>query len=243
MVVVSVSEQGLKRTTMEDYIYPDVGRYEVTKFPYLFAVADGVAGNPFGEKASRAAIELLVSYYDFFVNKKKIPPSKSMLKSIFDSIQEGLEFIEHIDKTVRGSATTLSVGIVTHDAFIYGYAGDSPIYLFRKKSYKRLDSPHIIGKWYLYMGTPLLNQSLVNCMGGYSGSSSLYKGATVGQIPIMKGDYLFIASDGVTLHMSPSEIRDLLFSSKTIEEVSDIITDVVYQKGAMDNFSFVVVEV
>jgi serine/threonine protein phosphatase PrpC len=74
-------------------------------------------------------------------------------------------------------------------------------------------------------------------MGGYPG---IYTGPGEYECPLQKGDIIFLASDGVTLHVSPEEIRDA-FLDKTPREAAQYIKQLVYERGAFDNFSFVVV--
>ncbi len=235
-LVISVAEMGKVRDNMEDYVYPAPGTRSTFMPPFSVMVADGVAGSPYGEKASQAAVEIAETYLRDMLSRG-VSPSEDLVKSIFDRVQEALRFLQEADPSLRGASTTLSIGLFTDDRLIYGYAGDSPIFLIRGSRIRRLDDPHVVGTWVYSEGQIVLNTTLVNCMGGYPG---IYSGATVSTCLLKKGDIVFISSDGVTLHVSPEEIRDI-FLEYPSHKAADILREKIYERGAYDNFSYVVV--
>jgi len=235
-LVISVAEVGKVRDNMEDYVYPAPGTRVSMEPPFAVVVADGVAGSPYGEKASQAAVEIAIAYLKDMI-ERGVTPSQSLLLSVFDKVQEALSFLQSADTSMRGASTTLSMGLFVDDRIIYGYAGDSPIFLIRGPRIKRIDDPHVVGTWVYSEGKLVLNTTLVNCMGGYPG---IYSGATVESCDLRKGDIIFMSSDGVTLHVSPEEIRDLFLEHSPYEAAMKL-KELVYERGAYDNFSYVVV--
>ncbi len=235
-LVISVAETGKVRDNMEDYVYPAGGTHTVFTSPFVTVVADGVAGSPYGERASQAAVEIAIAYFNDMVSRG-ISPNKLLVKSIFDKVQEALLFLQDADPSMRGASTTMSMAIFDNDRAYIGYVGDSPIFLIRGERIKRIDEPHVVGTW-VYSGNKLvLNTTLVNCLGGYPG---IYSQPDIVECRLRSKDILILASDGVTLHLSPLEIRDQFLENPPLKAVNNI-KDLVYQRGAYDNFSIVVI--
>ena len=235
-LVLSVAEIGKVRTNMEDYVHPPSGTHTRIVSPFSVVVADGVAGSPYGEKASQAAVEIAVAYFNDMV-ERKVPPNLKLVRSIFDRVQEALTFLQEADPAIRGASTTLSMIVFDKDRAYIGYVGDSPIFLIRGPRIKRLDEPHVVGTWVYSERGIVLNTTLVNCMGGYPG---IYNGPDLKEIKMNKGDILIVASDGLTLHVDPVEILNAFWNNEPQGTVNNI-KNVVYERGAFDNFSFVVV--
>lgn len=235
-LVFSVAEIGKVRTNMEDYVHPPAGTHTRIVPPFSVVVADGVAGSPYGEKASQAAVEIAVAYFNDMIGRK-VSPNLKLVGSIFDRVQEALTFLQEADPAIRGTSTTLSMVVFDDHKAYMGYAGDSPIFLIRGLRIKRLDEPHVVGTWVYSENGIVLNTTLVNCMGGYPG---IYSGPDLKEIEMKKGDILIVASDGLTLHIEPREILNAFWNNNPQDAVNNI-KDIVYKRGAFDNFSFVVV--
>ena len=235
-LVLSIAEIGKVRTSMEDYVHPPSGTHTRILPPFSVVVADGVAGSPYGEKASQAAVEIAVAYFNDMI-EKKVSPNLKLIRSIFDRVQEALTFLQEADPAIRGTSTTLSMVVFDNDRAYIGYVGDSPIFLIRGPRIKRLDESHVVGTWVYSESGIVLNTTLVNCMGGYPG---IYSGPDLEEIKMYKGDILIVASDGLTLHVDPEEILNAFWNNEPQDTVNNI-KNVVYERGAFDNFSFVVV--
>ncbi len=235
-LIISVAEIGKVRSNMEDYVYPAPGTHMTVSPPFAAIVADGVAGSPYGERASQAAVEIAMAYFKDMMDRG-VSPSLQLIKAIFDKVQEALIFLQEADPSMRGASTTMSMAIFDDSTAYIGYAGDSPIFLIRGPRIRRIDEPHVVGTWVYSEGSLVLNTTLVNCMGGYPG---IYAGPGKHECSLKKGDIVFLSSDGVTLHVSPEEIRDA-FLEKSPREAVQHIKHLVYERGAFDNFSFVVV--
>jgi len=235
-ILVSVAEQGKVRENMEDYVYPLVKKPTQKEPPFCVGVADGVAGNPFGEWASEMATKLCKTYVDKTINHQVIL-DEQQLASIFDQIQKDLSYLEIMDISIQGASTTLSVGVFYEDRMLYGYVGDSPVFLIRDNEITEITVPHTTNVWVTIDGNKVLHKSLANCLGGYTG---IYKGATTGSIQLQKEDIVIFATDGVTLHLDPEELKDILLEYPLSKAVK-VINKTILNRGAYDNFSYVVI--
>jgi protein phosphatase len=230
-LIVSAASKGLIRETMEDFVYPPPGMtYRTSDDPFLAMVADGVAGSPDGEVASRLAVESFVDEFNqLFSAGEEIHLSVDMLAILFDRVNRRL--LEVNSKM----ATTLTVGVFAQDRAFILWAGDSPAYMFRSGRLKRLTEPHMVGAWVTAEdGNPVLSTILYSCLGGGTSGFEV-SGLSVGVRP---GDIFLFMSDGVPLHIGEYELVQLL-NDMDLESAIDKIGSLVMERGAYDNYSIV----
>ncbi len=229
-LIVSAANKGLVRDTMEDFVYPPPGSvYHVSDYPFLAIVADGVAGSPDGEVASKLAVESFIAEFNDLFSAGDIQLGLDKLSLLFDRVNRRL--LEVNPKM----ATTLTVGVFNQDVAFILWSGDSPAYLLRSGRLKRLTEPHIVGAWVTAGdGQPVLSTVLYSCLGG--GASGFEVGAL--EVEFRPGDVFLFMSDGVPLHVDEWEIADL-FTHKDLESAVFALESLVLKRGAYDNFSIV----
>lgn len=127
---VTLSRKGEKSDSNEDacLALPNIG---------VFAVADGVGGNPSGEQASRQIVETLYSELRY----------NSITLDLIDSAIEKANAIVHskaTDKALgKGMASTLVLAWKTDSRLFCYSVGDSRIYRFRNGAIQLLTKDHV----------------------------------------------------------------------------------------------------
>ena len=93
---------------------------EKSKFPMLFAVADGMGGHAAGAVASSLAVEQLLTL------DEKIEPEREleMLRNAIEHANLGIYRAAEKDRTLRGMGTTLVAALLLGDGYIAANVGD-----------------------------------------------------------------------------------------------------------------------
>jgi len=234
MKVFGTSHVGKRREQNEDslLIKPDLN---------LYAVADGVGGQPKGEVASYIATYLLEDLF-----KKHMPEAEALQEQVFNSgdtslISRGLKLLNvHLCQTLsvinqsilqaaedlpgaKGMASTLSA-LWLFDRFTFVmHTGDSRIYRLRNQHLVRLTQ----------------DQSQQNRLIGALGLDETVK-VQVHEDIRQCGDRYLICSDGVTTHIQDHELLLLMGNPAPAKIISKIV-NLALNRGGVDNITAIVV--
>ena len=219
-------------------------------FVILAAVADGMGGAVAGEEASRLAIEAIET--NFIANGEiERQPDK-----------EGL--IEHLKKTIiianedivnkaadhpelKGMGTTITLALVLGTSIIVGHVGDSRAYLVDGVDHHitQITSDHSFVQALVAAGHITEEEAEEHPM-----RNVLYR--ALGQSRELEvdvyfetlhpGDRLILCSDGLTLHVSPTEIAELAMADADPSLSSQALIDLANERGGRDNVSAIVVK-
>jgi len=229
---VSQSRVGLKREENEDAL----GIFEVEN-GLLVIVCDGLGGNKGGEIASTLAVEAIYSSF------KKLEMS-DYLERIKITMQEANCAVlrESLNNThLRGMATTAEVLFFSDSTAYWGHVGDSRIYLFKNDKLEQLTKDHTFVQKLLDEGMSTLKNSetlpdknvLTRALGG------ICKLEVDLSKTNFEHDLFLVCTDGVTSTISNNEIEEILFLKDG--EISSELSSLVEERGAPDNFSYVLV--
>jgi len=232
---ISQSRTGFKREENEDAL----GIFEVEN-GLLVIVCDGLGGNKGGEIASTLAVEAIYSSF------KKLEMS-DYLERIKITMQEANCAVlrESLNNThLRGMATTAEVLFFSDSTAYWGHVGDSRIYLFKNDKLEQLTKDHTFVQKLLDEGMSTLKNSetlpdknvLTRALGGIC-KLEVDLGKTKFD---HKDNCLFlVCTDGVTSTISNNEIEEILFLKDG--EISSELSSLVEERGAPDNFSYVLI--
>ncbi len=234
MQVFGASHVGNKRSNNEDSLL-------INRELNLYAVADGVGGQPKGEVASYIATYLLEDIF-----KKHIHEAEALRKEVFDSgtslrCLKGVEILKtHLCRTLsvinqsvlqaakdlpgaKGMASTLS-SLWFFDRYVFVmHTGDSRIYRLRRHQVKRLthDQSH--------------NSRLIGAL-GFSDTVKV----EVYEDLRYKGDCYLLCSDGVTTHIQDHELLFLMRDSTPAKVVTRIV-NLALARGGVDNITAIAI--
>lgn len=231
MNLAYICDKGLMRDENEDFILVD----DKEK---LFIVADGMGGHEKGSVASSAVID----------NFRKIPSLIKRKEIHSNTIKELLkkELIVQVNAItkclinytnchqINGVIGSTLVGLYKcplHEIWAIFHMGDSRLYHYRDAHLTQLTLDHINTK---------SDSNVINRAIGNFPMAPL----DVNYFSPKKGDYFILCSDGVSDYMTSQEL--LLYLLKyhySLALLCQYIKELIYKRGAKDNFSLIILEV
>lgn len=201
----------------------------------IFVLADGVGGLAGGDLASQYAVSTIISsYYD---QEEGEPPDR-LARAIAEA--NNVIYAEgHGQETTPTMATTVVAAVIRDRELIIGSVGDSPAYLMRDASVRKLTLDHNLETQQREAGTPLVDgdpdgRKLVRALGSApSVKVDIISGKVRG------GDYVVLCSDGLTRYVTPEEIEQTV-ATLPVERASKALIELANERGGADNISIIV---
>ena len=231
-----VSKIGLKRVDNED----SVGVFEVED-GLLAIVCDGLGGNKAGEVASKLTVETI---YEVFKNMNQNDFLVRIQNSITEANRTVLEKSSN-DVELNGMATTAEVLFLKGDNAYWGHVGDSRIYNLRNGKLKQLTKDHSLVQKLVDEGYLTLKEAenhpnkniIMRALGDKNAVDIDLSKLKISQ----KDDFkFFVCTDGVTAVLGDSDLQSLL-KLKDINIIADKVCNLVEERGAPDNYTFVLI--
>lgn len=244
LIHAMVSETGLRRSNNEDAVlfYRPEKPWIEQSMGTLAAVSDGMGGYARGEKASSMAIDILQEVYYNGVGSPEETLQKAAVEVNNAIAKEGIA-------SGHRMGTTCTAVAVLKDQLYFMHIGDSRCYFFQdgRLSQKTLDhtaanemaqsSSLRSSEQTMYFNPHALTKAM-----GMELTDTCH--ADVFSIPntLEKGDVILLCSDGLFLHVKDHELEGILQQKLTLKETTDKLVKMVVQRGAQDNFSFILMK-
>jgi serine/threonine protein phosphatase PrpC len=213
----------------------------------LYAVCDGMGGAAGGEVASKLAVETFLA-----IARQEIQ-SSSLLNGAVSSLalqravaaaNRAVLARAHWDIVYRGMGSTLVAARIAGDTLWVINIGDSRAYLVRDGHATQLTRDHSYVAERVRLGTmapaeaetsPL--QSVITRAIGVEADPhpDLY------EVALQPGDKLLLTSDGLTRHVLPAELAEVLTLAPSAEEACDLLIELALRRGGSDNITCLVV--
>lgn len=206
----------------------------------LWAVADGMGGHDAGQIASEAALKALVRTY--FAAPASGAGEETVADRLQAAIVEANGLIHQAARQIEGKSgmgTTLVAAVVRDDVLTIAHVGDSRAYLLRDGQLRALTSDH---SW-------VEEQVRRGSMSRADAEASPYRNyilRSVGVEPTVKadiatetlqaGDVVLLCTDGLTGHLSDTDLSAILPGKSLSQAVLDLI-DAANQAGGKDNIT------
>jgi serine/threonine protein phosphatase PrpC len=229
---VSRTHPGLKRKVNEDSVLVRTQRG-------LWAVADGMGGHEAGDVASSSVVEAL----------SIVPPNANLQRFVNDAMT-ALQNVNHqlIQLARQGShprtigSTVVSL-VISDGQFACLWAGDSRAYRVREGEIAQLTRDHSLVQDLIDAGmlSPAEAEGHPNAnvvTRAVGATEELNVDVSVGDTA--EGDLFILASDGLTRVVNDDLIYGEL-TGKPLEQAADRLVEMVLERGAPDNVSFVIV--
>ena len=235
----ALSDRGLneRRPLNEDSLLADEARH-------IFAVADGVGGAEAGEVASQTAIEVLDEAFRHRLDGADIEDLMELAiqranSSIHQMAQEHAKF--------SMMATTIVALHLKGNIATIGHVGDSRLYrLTPDGQLLRETEDHSIVEEEVRAGrmTPeqAANHPSKNVISRALGADDVVE-VDMKTMEVEDGTEFLLCTDGITRHVSDSEIRQLMVLDDDLDSVCKQLKERCYERGAEDNLTVVVVRV
>jgi serine/threonine protein phosphatase PrpC len=215
----------------------------------LFVVADGMGGQPAGERASAVAVRTLIKYalnvLPWFLNlKDEGEDLEEDLKKAMEKCQASIErdAAEHPERL--GMGCTLTMAYVVWPTLYVAHVGDCRAYLFRKGRLEQITEDHTIGQQLVDHGVPqvapLARSPWRKVLWNFLGGATPDLKPAVSRVQLEEGDTLLLASDGLARHVSDPEIVDVLEIARSPEEGCRRLIDLANARGGRDNTTVIV---
>lgn len=233
---IFTSKTGLKRSGNEDYA--DV--FEVED-GLLAVVCDGLGGNNAGEIASKLAVSTIRDYFIQNNDEDYLSRMNNAVKTSNIRIKESaLRTPEH-----QGMATTAVALYLNKNYAFWGHVGDSRIYFFYQNKLTQVSKDHSYVQRLLDDGYISPEQAethphrnvIMRALGDKPDIEVDHDYFTVQRNEPWK---FFLCTDGVSGVLNNDEIEQLLIPSD-LEFITNKFTKAIEERGAPDNFSFVII--
>ena len=246
--VTADSFTGLVRSRNEDsfaYAWDESGKN------LLAAVADGIGSTRNGDIASDSVLRMLVQAW------RKLKPSgsnrnqcgvfRNFLCRQFHEINRRLYEINMVTADVqkqKSLGTTLTCAVFQNNAMVAVNAGDTPLFRIRDGEIRQLTFDH-------NLTNELIRSGQLSRMEAESLPQGRMLTRFIGPMnsvepecyysDVRKGDSFLLCSDGLTYHVKPEEICEIVTGEENISEAVKILFRRTLYRGASDNATLILV--
>ncbi|MBL7996742.1 serine/threonine-protein phosphatase [bacterium] len=236
--VASITDRGLNpnRTHNEDSL--------LVAEP-LFIVADGLGGELAGEVASHMTIEKFKEFFEDATRENGLTPEGEL--KVLERVVKRVNSVVHEEAQkpeFRNMGSTLSILYFYMDELLIGHVGDSKIIRARKGLVEQLTKDQSIVQQMIDKGVITPEQARRHPMRNVLLSCIAHKpdvDVFTRETNVQNGDFYLICSDGVSEYLTHDKIKELSESGQSPEEVCLAIKNVVFDGGAMDNMTAIVI--
>lgn len=212
---------------------------------WLFALADGVGGQDYGEVASRVAVESVLEGF------KKAAQGEALTSLLPRLVQAAnTQVFETAQSTgpPGGSnmATTLVACALRYDRAFVSHAGDSRCYLIRQGYAASLTRDHTFSNDQLRMGlvTPReAAKSEVSHVLSRSLGTNMFLSVDSSENQLLPGDALLLCSDGLHHSILPEDIARIAGSGGALVDAATQLVTLANERDGSDNISVLLIRV
>ena len=220
----------------------------------IYIVADGMGGHSAGEVASSKAVEVLsASILEGLRQSGEVRPYSQLVTQAIEKANTEVYNMACGDPQLSSMGTTVTIGLRVNDELYLGHVGDSRCYLIRDGNIEQLTEDHSVVGGLIRAGMITPEQAkthpdrakIYRCLGTADAVSvDTYEGsASEGKLTLQAGDKLVFCSDGLTGHVSDTEIKDCAERETSAESICRYLTSLANQSGGEDNISVIAIRV
>ncbi len=209
----------------------------------LAVLCDGVGGDNDGDLAARIALKSAIYFFSASENE-------NYLEKIKLAIEESNSFVlSHSSERIpiKNMATTLEIIYLKNNFVYWGHIGDSRIYHLKSKRLNQITKDHSLVQKLLDDGYITHKQAadhpqknvIIKALGE---SKNIEPDVSKIKLNENEQNKFFMCSDGVSNLMSTAELEEALII-KDLEEIKNRIIKMVKIRGAVDDYSFIVIEI
>ena len=237
MIYGSASHKGCIRQLNEDSFSARLGKPGVE----FALVADGMGGHNAGEIASGMVVEDVSEYMRSHDAPAIIALRESIAKAN-DKVYEAAS--KRSDYT--GMGTTVTLAILDRQEVAVANVGDSRAYHYspKKKKLVQITRDHSLAEELIAAGRlkkeELSTYAYRNVITRAIGTSPTVAPDIFIQ-PWEENEILLLCTDGLTIHVSPEEIRQILKKRYSAQQMCDELVQKTIQAGGKDNVTVLIV--
>lgn len=239
---------------MKAYAVTDIGRVRqnnqdvtfastepVGLLPNLFLVADGMGGHQAGDFASRYLVDHLTEY----IKNCGTGEAVSALRGGIEKVNTELFRLSCEKEELSGMGTTLVAAVIENSTLYVANVGDSRLYVIERSGIRQITRDHsfveeMVSKGQMNRGSrEYLDHK--NVLTKAVGIESTVK-ADFFEVPLERGDYVLLCSDGLTNMVDNSAIFRFVLLPGTLHMKVKTLVALANQNGGTDNISVVLVD-
>jgi protein phosphatase len=232
-----LSDRGRVHAHNEDACLADMDRG-------LFAVADGVGGQPAGDVAAQVTVQRLPGLIDQALDQMRNAADTAIEQAIVD-LSDVVQAEARATPELSGMASTVVMVLVTDGVAYVAHVGDSRAYLARDRQLFRLTDDHSLAAELVQSGVITAEEASSHPF-AHSITQAIGLPNTpqpsVQQLELVPGDRLLLCSDGLTDMVSDTDIGAILTADADVDATSRALIDAANAAGGRDNISVVVVD-
>lgn len=243
MKFIKSTQTGLVRKNNQDNV---LIKQNKEKNVTALMVLDGVGGSNAGEVASATVATLFSVYFDNLPSFKSLEDVKRWTLTAMEEINEEIYFLSHQKNQFMGMSTTcVMVMLCDYGAFFIN-VGDSRLYMIdHRNQLVQLSTDHSLVNDLMVKGTISVEEAkthpmrhaLTNAMGIYQHLRCDYHEI------VMPYKSLLLCSDGLSGYVEHELIESILTNQSTsLEEKKNALNQAVVETGAIDNYTFIIME-
>lgn len=240
----SHSDVGMRRQNNQDScaIVMESERDNWIRNGHIFIVADGMGGHAVGDLASKIAVDTLPLTY----RKQRNMPIREALREATEVANAAIYERGSLNREFERMGTTCSTLVLGPEGAVISHVGDSRIYRVRGGQIDQLTFDHSL-QWELMrrgQGTPediMLHQPR-HVITRSMGPEPNVEVDLEGPYPVLPGDVFVLCSDGLTGHLSDSEIGAVA-QELAPKEACRFLVNLANLRGGSDNITAVVIRV
>ena len=241
-----LSDRGRVRDHNEDF----AGRVEpatpaeAQSHGWLFAVADGVGGQEFGEIASRTAVEsLLTNFRNSSGGESHVPLLRRLVQAANHEVYEAGQSASPGGVAM---ATTIVACALRYDRAVVAHVGDSRCYLIRHGHATALTRDHTVAaeqsRLRLISGKEAAESGNRHVLSRSLGND-LFVNTDIGDHAVAAGDVLLLCSDGLHNSVLESDMSQLLGHGTDLNSAARKLVALANQRDGGDNITVQLIRV
>jgi protein phosphatase len=216
----------------------------------LLLVADGVGGTVGGGRASSLAVEGLIQYmlnrmhWLFRSDAECDGKFLQDLKSALHGSQQQIQHAAEASPRYRQMGTTLTMAYLAWPTAYFVHVGDSRAYLFHDAKLTQLTRDQTVAQMLADAGgiapDEVERHHFRHVLGSLLCCDPNQLHPSVHKTRLALGDQLLLCTDGITRHVSASQIEEILASTVSAEDACRELIAVANAAGGSDNSTVVV---
>ncbi len=237
------SDVGSVREQNEDAFHTLLGTgSDKELFDALLIVADGMGGHAAGEVASEMAVTNLPKHLVEAISSAD--DHEDLAEILSESVRKTYRdiFDKSKEDDTRGMGTTLTVGMVVEDEFIYAHVGDSRGYLLREGSIEQFTTDHSWVGEQVALGIlteeQAENHPRRNIITRAMGLDSTVE-VDSGSVKLLLLDQILLCSDGLHGLVKSEDIVEIC-NEEDPEDAFQSLIDMANGRGGHDNITVVI---
>ncbi len=232
----ALSDIGFRRQNNQDACVVQLANERETWLErgHLFVVADGMGGHAVGELASKLAVDTVPHTFQKLRNLDPADALRQAIESANTVIHErGL-----LNRDFLRMGTTCTAMLLCSQGVLFGHVGDSRAYRIRHQRIEQLTSDHSL-IWELIQQRKVSPQDADrlyprNVITRSLGPEPAVQVDIEGPIDVLPGDTYLLCSDGLTSHVSDSEIG-MIAGELPPSEACRLLVHLANLRGGVDN--------